>query len=288
MLPGNVWAEDEGTTTSLEGRVIKYNKAVDPPGEARLDWDIICDLARRLGKGEYFPYRGQRDIFEEIRIATKGSIADYHGITYEKIEAQNGVFWPCPTEDHPGTPRLYEEKFGFPDGKARAHPITYLPPAEEPDDEYPLVLTTGRVIYHYLSGNQTRRTPFLFEMAPCPWVEIHEQTAQSLGIADSDWVTVRTRRGEMTAPALVVRSIRPDTIFIPYHYGDGQTANILTNPVLEPMNKIPEYKVCAAAVRKAEEAPEWAASFDPEILEIARQHRRGLPITGASTGPAMS
>ncbi|HEX9056180.1 MAG TPA: formate dehydrogenase subunit alpha [Ktedonobacterales bacterium] len=287
VLPGSVWAEDEGTTTNLEGRVIKYNKAVDPPGEARLDWDIVCDLARRLGKGEYFPYHGQRDIFEELRIATKGSKADYYGITYEKIEAQNGVFWPCPTEDHPGTPRLYEQSFGFPDGKARFHPITYLPPAEEPDDDYPLVLTTGRVIYHYLSGNQTRRTPFLFEMAPCPWVEMHERTAQSLGIVDGDWVTVRTRRGELTAPALVVRSIRPDTIFIPYHYGGDQTVNILTNPVLEPMNKIPEYKVCAASLRKADEPPTWAATFDPEVLEVARAHRRGLPSAGASVGPAV-
>jgi assimilatory nitrate reductase catalytic subunit len=288
VLPGNVWAEDEGTTTSLEGRVIKYNKAVDPPGEARLDWDIVCDLARRLGKGEYFPFRSQRDIFEELRLATKGSKADYYGITYEKIEAQNGVFWPCPSEDHPGTPRLYEERFGFPDGKARAHPITYLPPAEEPDEEYPLILTTGRVIYQYLSGNQTRRTPFLFEMSPCAWVEMHERTAQSLGIVEGDWVTVRTRRGEMTAPALVVRSIRPDTIFIPYHYPDGQTANILTNPVLEPMNKIPEYKVCAAVASKATEPPAWAAKFDPEVLEFARQHRRGLPSTGEKTGPKMS
>src|SRR6185437_10056324 len=181
----------------------------------------------------YFPYKGQRDIFEEVRIATRYSHADYWGITYEKIEAQNGVFWPCPTEDDPGTPRLYEQRFGFPDGLARFHPITYLPPAEEPDDEYPLVLTTGRVIYHYLSGNQTRRTPFLFEMAPCPWVEINEVAASERGIADGDWVTIRTRRGEMTAPALVVRSIRPDTIFIPYHYGNTQAANILTNPVLE-------------------------------------------------------
>ncbi|HEY8324569.1 MAG TPA: molybdopterin-dependent oxidoreductase, partial [Ktedonobacterales bacterium] len=184
VLPGSTWAEDEGTSTTLEGRVIKYNKAVDPPEGARLDWDIVCDLARRLGKGQYFPYKGQRDIFEEVRIATKGSHSDYYGITYEKIEAQNGVFWPCPTEDHPGTPRLYEQRFGFDDGLARFHPITYLPPAEEPDEEYPLVLTTGRVVYHYLSGNQTRRTPFLFEMAPCPWVEINESAAQARGIAD--------------------------------------------------------------------------------------------------------
>jgi assimilatory nitrate reductase catalytic subunit len=285
ILPGSVWAEDEGTTTSLEGRVIKYNKAVDPPGEARLDWDIVCDLARRLGKGQYFPYRGQRDIFEELRVATKGAKADYFGITYEKIMEQNGVFWPCPTEDHPGTPRLYEDRFGFPDGKARFNPITYIPPAEEPDDEYPLVLTTGRVVYHYLSGNQTRRTPFLFEQAPCPWVEMHEQTAQKLGIADGDWVTVRTRRGEMAVPALVTRSLRPDTLFIPYHYGHTQAANVLTNPVLEPMNKIPEYKVCAAAATKAERPPEWAKDLDPALLKNARRARRTLPSAGARVGP---
>ncbi|HEU5345868.1 MAG TPA: formate dehydrogenase subunit alpha [Ktedonobacterales bacterium] len=285
VLPGNTWAEDEGTSTSLEGRVIKYNKAVDPPEGARLDWDIVCDLARRLGKGQYFPYKGQRDIFEEVRIATKGSHSDYYGITYEKIEAQNGVFWPCRTEDDPGTPRLYEQRFGFADGLARFHPITYLPPAEEPDAEYPLVLTTGRVIYHYLSGNQTRRTPFLFEMAPCPWVEINEVAAAERGIADGDWVTVRTRRGEMTAPALVVRSIRPDTIFIPYHYGNAQAANILTNPVLEPMNKIPEYKVCAAAIAKAAEPPAWAAGLDPDLLKQARRGRHALPSAGGKVGP---
>src|SRR5579883_2339844 len=211
VLPGTVWAEDEGTVTSLEGRVIKYNKAVDPPGEARRDWEIVCDLARRLGKGQYFNFHSPREIFDELRLCTRGAKSDYWGITYEKIEAQNGVFWPCPSEEHPGTPRLYEERFGFPDGKARFHPITYLPPAEEPDEEYPLILTTGRVVYHYLSGNQTRRVPFLREQAPHVWVEVHEQTAEKLGIVDGDWATVRTRRGAMTMRALVVRSIRPDT-----------------------------------------------------------------------------
>ncbi|HEX6543777.1 MAG TPA: molybdopterin oxidoreductase family protein, partial [Ktedonobacterales bacterium] len=245
-------------------------------------------LAKRLGKGEYFPYTSARDIFNELRVATKGGKADYFGITYEKIEQQNGVFWPCPTEESPGTPRLYEESFGFPDGKARFHPITYLPPAEEPDAEYPMVLTTGRVIYHYLSGNQTRRTPFLREQAPYPWVEIHERTAKTLGIGDGDWVTVRTRRGEVTVPSLVVKSIRPDTIFIPYHYGHTQAANILTNPVLEPMNKIPEYKVCAAAIVKADVLPDWAKDVDPAMLRAARGRRRRLPSTGEEQGPAMS
>src|SRR5579875_3752177 len=287
VLPGSVWAEDEGTVTSLEGRVIKYNKAVDPPGEARRDWEIICELARRLGKGQYFDFHAPRDIFDELRLCTKGAKADYWGITYEKIEEQNGVFWPCPSEDHPGTPRLYEKRFGFPDGKARFHPIAYIPPAEEPDEEYPLVLTTGRVVYHYLSGNQTRRVPFLKEMAPYPWVERHQQTAERLGIQDGDWVTVRTRRGEMTAPALVVRSIRPDTLFIPYHYGHTQAANQLTNPVLEPGFKIPEYKVCAAAAVKASALPEWAKDIDLEELRTASQRRHELPSAQAKAVPRM-
>ena len=287
VLPGSVWAEDEGTVTSLEGRVIKYNKAVDPPGEARVDWQIICDLARRLGKGQYFPFQSARDIFNELRLCTRGAKSDYWGITYEKIAEQNGVFWPCPSEDSPGTPRLYEERFGFPDGKARFHPIPYIPAAEEPDDEYPLVLTTGRVIYHYLSGNQTRRVPFLKEMAPYPWVEMHERTAQRLGISDGDWVTVRTRRGEMTAPALVVRSIRPDTLFIPYHYGHTQAANQLTNPVLEPMMKIPEYKVCAAAAIPAAQPPAWAQEIDVSDLVAARKQRHELPIVNANPSPTL-
>jgi assimilatory nitrate reductase catalytic subunit len=285
VLPGNVWAEDEGTTTSLEGRVIKYNKAVDPPGEARLDWQIVCELAHRLGKGQYFNFNSARDIFDELRLCTRGAKSDYWGITYEKIEQQNGVFWPCPSENHPGTPRLYEEQFGFPDGKARFHPIAYIPPAEEPDDEYPLVLTTGRIIYHYLSGNQTRRVPFLKEQAPYPWVEIHEQTATRLGIGDGDWVTLRTRRGEMTVPALVVRSIRPDTLFLPYHYGHTQAANQLTNPVLEPMMKIPEYKVCAAAATRATQPPAWATDEDTTALIAARKRRHELPIASARPTP---
>src|SRR6266496_3862287 len=287
VLPGNVWAEDEGTVTNLEGRVIKYNKAVDSPGEARLDWQIVCELARRLDKGQFFNFHSPREIFDELRLCTKGAKADYWGITYEKIDEQNGVFWPCPSEESPGTPRLYEERFAFPDGRARFHPIPYIPPAEEPDEEYPLVLTTGRVIYHYLSGNQTRRVSFLNEEAPYPWVEMHEQTANRLGIKDGDWVTVRTRRGEMTVPALVVRSIRPDTLFIPYHYGHTQAANQLTNPVLEPMNKIPEYKVCAAVATPADQKPGWARDEDVAALVAARKRRHELPIAEAQPNPTL-
>jgi assimilatory nitrate reductase catalytic subunit len=287
VLPGSVWAEDEGTVTNLEGRVIKYNKAVDPPGEARVDWQIICDLAHRLGKGQYFQFKSPRDIFDEMRLCTKGAQADYWGITYEKIAEQNGVFWPCPTEESTGTPRLYETRFGFPDGKARFNPVPYIPAAEEPDEEYPMILTTGRVIYHYLSGNQTRRTPFLKEMAPYPWVEIHEQTAAKMGIKDGDWLTVRTRRGEMTAPALVVRSIRPDTLFIPYHYGHTKAVNQLTNPILEPMFKIPEYKVCAAVATPAKEPPEWAKEIDVGEFIVARKRRHELPMAQGKPAPVI-
>jgi len=287
VLPGNTWAEDEGTVTSLEGRVIKYNKAIEPPGEARRDWEIVCELAKRLGKGQFFAFNSAREIFDELRLCTRGSKSDYWGITYEKIDAQNGVFWPCPSEEHPGTPRLYEQRFGFSDGKARFNPIMYIPPAEEPDEEYPLVLTTGRVIYHYLSGNQTRRVPFLKEQAPYPWVEMHEQTAARLGVRDGDWVTVRTRRGEMTVPALVVRSIRPDTLFIPYHYGHTQAVNQLTNPVLEPMMKIPEYKVCAAVAGRAPQAPAWAKEEDVEALLDAARRRHELPSAQAQANPAL-
>jgi len=250
VLPGSVWCEDEGTTTNLEGRVIKINAAADPPGEARHDWAIVTELARRLGRARYFPYRSVHDIWEELRVASKGGVADYYGITWEKIDAQDGVFWPCPSEDHPGTPRLFTERFAHPDGKARMIPIAYTPPAEEPGDAYPFRLTTGRVVYHYLSGNQTRRLGFLNSQAPEPWVEIHPQAAARLGIANDERVRVRTPRFSMEVKALVVPTIRPDTLFIPFHYGHRQAVNQLTNPAVEPTVKIPEYKACAATVEK--------------------------------------
>ena len=250
ILPGTTWAEDEGVTTSAEGRVIKINKAVDPPGEAREDWWIVQEIARRMGRGKYFTFNSPREIFDELRVASKGGKADYYGITYEKIEKQNGVFWMCPTLDHPGTPRLFEEKFYHDDGKAKFHPLEYNPPNEVPDDEYPLALTTGRVVFQYLSGNQTRRIGFLVEQCPEPYVEIHPETAMRLKINDGERVKVVSRRGEGIFPALIVRTIRPDTIFIPYHWGENLAANQLTNPALDPVSKIPEYKACAARVER--------------------------------------
>ncbi|MCZ7569094.1 MAG: nitrate reductase [Ardenticatenaceae bacterium] len=269
LLPGAVWCEDEGTTTNLEGRVIKINRAAEPPGEARRDWEIVCELARRLGRGQFFSYQAPAEIWDELRLASKGGVSDYYGITWEKIERQGGVFWPCPSLDHPGTPRLFTERFAHPDGRARFFAVDYVPPAEEPDADYPFRLTSGRVVYHYLSGNQTRRIGFLNAQAPEPWVEIHPQAAGRLGIENEERVRVRTPRGAMEIKALVVPTIRPDTLFIPFHYDHQEAVNQLTIPAVEPAVKIPEYKVCAATVEKLGtpiEAPGAPAreNFTPE------------------------
>lgn len=251
VLPGSLHEEDEGTSTSVEGRVIKLNAAKAPPGNARLDWEIICDLADRLGQGRYFPFKSSKEIFEELRVASAGGTADYAGITWDRIVDEFGVFWPCPTEDHPGTRRLYEGgKFAFPDGRARFNAVRYRPPAEVVDDDYPVWLTTGRVISQYLSGTQTRRIAPLVDQYPEPLCEIHPQLAESLGIADGDIVRVTSRRGDMTLPATVVSTIRPDTVFIPYHWPGRKAANQLTQRALDPESKIPEYKVSAVRVER--------------------------------------
>jgi len=260
VLPSAVWCEDEGTTTNLEGRVVKINQAAEPPGEARRDWEITCDLARRLGRGESFPFQSAREIWNELRIATKGGVADYSGITYEKIDAQDGVFWPCPSDDSEGTPRLFTERFAHADGRARMIAVTYRPPAETPGGNFPFFLTTGRVVYQYLSGNQTRRLAFLNSQAPEPWVEIHPTAAERLGIASEDVVRVRTPRGAMELRALVTPTIRPDTLFIPFHYGHRQAVNQLTNAAVDPTVRIPEFKCCAARIEKLDVPSAMAAT----------------------------
>jgi assimilatory nitrate reductase catalytic subunit len=253
VLPGSLHEEDEGTSTSAEGRVIRIRKAVDPPGEAHVDWHILLDIAKRLGRGEYFPYTCAEDIFNELRVASKGGTADYYGITYEKIEKTMGIFWPCPSIDHPGTPRLFEDRvFYTPDKKAHFNAVEYRPPAEVTDDEYPVVLTTGRVVSQFLSGTQTRRIGALVDQYPEPLVEIHPSHAARLGVKTGDLVTVESRRGQVTLKATVVATIREDTVFVPYHWADNQSINLLTIRALDPVSKIPEFKVCACRVRKAE------------------------------------
>lgn len=256
VLAGSLHEEDEGTSTSGEGRIIKINAAVTPPGEARLDWEILLEIAERLGKGEHFRYENTHQIFEELCRASSGGTADYTGATWERIEAEHGMFWPIPEVGHPGTPRLHEGgKFSHPDGKARFHGVPYRPPAEVVDDEYPVWLTTGRVVSQYLSGTQTRRIASLVEQYPEPLCEIHPRLADTLGIADGDQVTVRSRRGEITLPAAVVTTIRPDTVFIPYHWPGSKAANQLTIRAVDPVSKMPEFKVAAVQVARAAEQP---------------------------------
>jgi assimilatory nitrate reductase catalytic subunit len=267
VLPGSLHEEDEGTVTQIEGRVIKVNRCVDPPGDAQQDWYIIQDIARALGRERGFTFQNPREIFAELRQASAGGIADYAGITYERIEKEHGVFWPCPSEDHPGTPRLFEAdswnpvaqgrgRFYFPDGKARFHAIEYAPPAEDVDAEYPIILTTGRVVSQFLSGTQTRRIGPLVDQYPEPRVEMHPRLANRLGVADGDWITVESRRGHCTLRAQVVTTIRPDTVFVPYHWAGARSINRVTIAAQDPISKIPEFKVCAVRVRKAEAPPE--------------------------------
>ena len=252
VLPGSLHEEDEGTSTSGEGRVIKINAAVTPPGEARLDWQILIDLAERLGRGHYFPFQSTKEIFDELRLASAGSTADYLGVTWERVEAEMGLFWPVPEIGHPGTPRLFEGgEFFHPDGKARFHAVPFRESAEVVDDEYPIWLTTGRVVSQYLSGTQTRRIGALVRQYPEPLCEMHPRLAESLGVMDGDLITVTSRRGDMTLPAHVVATIRPDTVFIPYHWPGAKAANQLTNRALDPLSRMPEFKVAVVHIEKA-------------------------------------
>jgi assimilatory nitrate reductase catalytic subunit len=282
VLPGSQHEEDEGTVCSTEGRVIKINQAVTPPGDAKQDWKVLQDVARALGRERGFTFGSPREIFEELRRASRGGVADYSGITYEKIENQMGVFWPCPDADadgnpvdHPGTPRLFEPgswnpvakgagPFYFPDGKARFHPIRYEPPTEDVDADYPVIMTTGRVVSMFLSGNQTRRIGPLVDQYPEPLLELHPILAGKHTIANGDWVTVESRRGSLTVRCQVVTTIRPDVVFVPYHWGGAKSVNLATIAAQDPISKIPEYKVCAVRIRKAGGPPDYAARLEPQ------------------------
>lgn len=264
VLAGSLHEEEEGTVTTAEGRVTRVRAAVTPPGDARTDTSILLEIARRLGAADKFTFASSEAIFDELRLASRGGTADYYGITYPKIEENLGVFWPCPDLDHPGTPRLWEDrKFPTADGRAHFNPVRYRDPGEITDPEYPVILTTGRVVSQYLSGTQTRRIGKLVEQYPEPLLEIHPALAARYGIAERDLVRVVTRRGSAEFPAQLVETIREDTVFVPYHWPGRKSANQLTSGHLDPVSKIPEFKVSAARLeatgRKAPTAREAAA-----------------------------
>jgi formate dehydrogenase alpha subunit len=241
VLPSTCFAEKEGTFTNTERRVQRVRKAVDPPGEARADLSIICDIATRLGYPMH--YEGAEAVFSEIGRVTPA----YAGLSYRRIEKE-GIPWPCPVPEHPGTPVLHQGSFSH--GKGVFFAIDYIPPAETADEDYPLYLTTGRVLYHYHTGTMTMKSEGLMDRAPECFVEISAADAADLGVENGGRVKVSSRRGSIEAVARVSQRVNPGTLFIPFHYAKA-AANRLTNARLDPVSGIPEFKVCAVKLAKA-------------------------------------
>jgi assimilatory nitrate reductase catalytic subunit len=247
VLPVTQWAEETGTTTNLEGRVLLRQRALQPPEGVRSDLDVLAGLAKRLDAPGSWPTEPVV-VFDELRRASAGGAADYAGISYERIVAEQGVFWPCPSELHPGTPRMFLDRFGTPDGRARFVPVEHRPAAEEVDDAYPIHLTTGRLLQHYQSGAQTRRIGVLAAAQPAPEVEMHPDLAELLGLDEGERVQVTSRRGSAEGILRITESVRPDTVFMPFHWGGRASVNRVTNGALDPISRMPEFKVCAVRV----------------------------------------
>jgi formate dehydrogenase alpha subunit len=241
VFPSACFAEKDGTFTNSERRVQRIRKAVDAPGEAKTDWEILCAVSTRMGYE--MTYDGPEEIFNELASVTPS----YGGISYDRIEYE-GIHWPCPNAEHPGTPILHTEQ--FPKGRGQFHAIDYIEPAERVDEEYPLYLTTGRVLYHYHTGTMTRKTEGLNFKEPESFVEISRKDAKILDLKDGDTVEISSRRGSIEARIRISTKAVTGTIFIPFHYAEA-AANRLTNAALDPVSGIPEYKVCAVKVSKA-------------------------------------
>lgn len=245
VLPAFSWAEKDGTFTSTERRVQYIRKAVEGPGEARDDWAIVSDIATRMGS-DLFNYNSPHEIMEEVRTVTP----QYAGMNKERLSKPEALHWPCPDEEHPGTPILHAERFATPDGLGVFKAIEWKPPAENPDEEYPFILTTGRTLFHWHTGSMTRRSETLDREVPAGWVEINPEDAAELGIKNKEMVRVKTRRGEIEIGAKVTPDIIKGTVFIPFHFAES-AANILTSgDQLDPFAKMPELKVSAASVEK--------------------------------------
>ncbi len=245
VLPSACWAEKDGTFTNTERRVQRVRKAIEPPREAKADWEITVALADKL-EIPGFNYESAEQIFEEVRQVTP----QYAGMTYARLEKPEALHWPCPAEEHPGTPILHTQKFSTPDGLGIFAGVEYKPPAEVPDQDYPFILTTGQILFHHDTGTMTRRSPTLNAEVPTGYVEISPEDAAELGVANGDMVKVRTRRGEIETVANVTQDTPKGALFVPLHFKEA-AANMLTNPALDPAAKIPELKVCAAALKRA-------------------------------------
>ncbi len=240
VLPARCFAEKDGTFSNTERKVQRIREAVTPPGEAKYDWEITCEIATRMGYA--MSYENSEAIMKEIAQVTPS----YGGISYDRIEKE-GLHWPCPDANHPGTPMLHIGQ--FPKGRGQFHSIDYIAPNELPDDNYPLALTTGRMLYHYHTGTMTRKSEGLNERAPENFIEISAVDASNLGISNGDMTKVSSRRGQVKASVVVSSKMSVGTVFMPFHFAEN-AANQLTNPALDPIAKIPEFKVCAIKIEK--------------------------------------
>lgn len=249
-LPAAMWAEKSGLFVNSERRVNLLQPAVAPPGEARTDFDIFLDLARRMGFGHLFPYRNTEECFEEIKQITRGRPNDYSGMSYPRIEAMRGIQWPCPEPDHPGTPRLYADgRFNTPDGKAKLWALDPEPLPEEPSAEFPFWVNTGRVQEHYHTGTKTRKVERLNQLVPTAYVELNPRDAAELGIDYGDLVELENSRGRIRCKAVITEQVAPGSCFVPMHFNEGPV-NALTVWAWDKFSKEPNFKQAAVRLRK--------------------------------------
>jgi predicted molibdopterin-dependent oxidoreductase YjgC len=264
ILPSANFAEKDGTFTNSDRRVQRVRQALPPVGQARADWQIVCDLAKRMEallgaqQSAGFDYASAEEIWEEMRAVTP----DFYGITYERLEREGGVHWPCPALDHPGTPYLFEDS--FPRGKGKFWALEYGTESELPDAEYPYHLTTGRVLFHWHGGTMTRRSK-LDEIFPEPILEMHPEDAAHLGLISGDWVEVTSRRGAVVCRVMATGRSPAGTVFLPFHFVEA-AANLLTLEKIDPRAKIPDFKMAAVKLRKAE-APSGREGTDVPLAE---------------------
>ncbi|MEC0181571.1 molybdopterin oxidoreductase family protein [Paenibacillus peoriae] len=249
VLPVTSYLENTGTMTNLEGRVLLREAARPAPGEARDDWRILCQIAARLDRGSYFLYKDAEHIFEELRLASRGGSADYYGITYDRLRREEGVYWPCPSPDEAGVDMMFRESFALSDQKAVFTVVESCGAGEQTSEEYPLILTNGRVLAHYLTGVQTRRSPSLTAREIENFVEIHPRTAQRWHIRDGEWVEITSQRGSFTVRSRIKPNIREDTLFVPMHWGGVQNVNQATRAELDPFCRMPGFKTAAVHIR---------------------------------------
>jgi assimilatory nitrate reductase catalytic subunit len=248
VLPAAAFAEEAGTMTNLEGRVLLRQAVTPPPGQAKPDWKALCLMAAELGHGERFAYPDVAAVFDDLAACTAGGRADYSGLRHATLDPEHGAQWPAPRGLSQGTPRVFGERFAHADGLAHLQPLAWAEHAEAPDADYPFRLTTGRVLAHYLTGTQTRRLPPLNKQAPAAWLEISPEAAGPLGLGDGQHARVSTRRGHLDLPVRLKPGQEASTLFVPMHFPDDGCANDLTSDALAPLSKMPAFKACAAQV----------------------------------------